>query len=112
MARLLRCSATVRTLALLLLVWIGLDVGLHGFVSSDYAAIPSAGRPAVVGTGSGTVRAHGTPDHCFCHSVSVGALTPLRPVFLAPVGEAETRPCPPPPHADRHPLDQPPRLTA
>jgi hypothetical protein len=112
MVRLPRGSAAVRTLALLLLVWVGLDVGLHGFFASDCSTISVGGATAVVDGGSGIVAAHASPDHCFCHSVSVGALRAPSAVFLALSGEAGTIRCPAAPHRDPHPLDQPPRLSA
>ncbi len=112
MIRLLRGSATVRQLALLLLLWVGFDVGLHGFAASDYATVASSTSITTIEARASGASAGGGFDHCFCHSLSVGAVTPLRAVFLAPIGEARTPTCPPPPHADRHPLDRPPRLAA
>jgi hypothetical protein len=106
-----RFSTFVRTLALLLLVWVGFDVGLHGFLVSDYTVLAAA-SPTVIDARTGGHGEQGDTDHCFCHSPSVGALSAVRPACLGPVGIAEPLPCPPVPHTDNHPLDQPPRPAA
>jgi hypothetical protein len=112
MVRLLWCSASVRTLAVLMLVWVGFDFGVHGLVAPDGAPMVAAASPASLGAGRGGGNVTLAPDQCFCHSVSVGALTPLRQAFFEFLGNAETPLCPPAPHTERHPLDQPPRLAA
>jgi hypothetical protein len=107
-----RFSTFVRTLALLLLVWVGFDVGLHGFLVSDYAVIAAASPAVVDAAASGQAGQGDVVDHCFCHCPSIGALSAVRPACLGLVGIAEPLASPAVPHNERHPLDQPPRLAA
>lgn len=106
-----RFSASIRALALLLLLWGGFDIGLHGILESDYAPIAPV-RSATLDDGGAIGSPQVGPDHCFCHSVSIGALAPVLPARLGLIGTAVAAPCSPVPHTDRHPLDQPPRLSA
>jgi len=76
----LRHSVPSRTLALLFLLWVGFDFGAHGLFASDLP--PIAPGHASVGACLESVNGSGpaAPDHCFCHTVSMGAEVP------APVG--------------------------
>jgi hypothetical protein len=71
-----RHSVPVRGVTLLLLLWVGLDLGAHGLFESDFRPIPSAGM-SVGGRAAEDGAAGQTPDHCFCHSLSLGATVPL-----------------------------------
>jgi hypothetical protein len=107
-----RFSASIRALALLLLLWGGFDIGLHGLLESDYAPIAPVRSAALDDGTGGTGPAQVGPDLCFCHGLSIGALAPVLPARLGLLGNAEAAPCSPVPHTDRHPLDQPPRPSA
>ncbi len=65
-------SALIRGVTFLLLLWVGLDLGAHGLFASDFHPIPAS----AVSGGGATVEDGATsqsPDHCFCHSQSLGA---------------------------------------
>jgi hypothetical protein len=69
-------SAPIRAAAVLLLLWVGIDLGAHGLSASDFhpvAASASTGADCAVG---GEARDQ-SPDHCFCHSQSLGATLSL-----------------------------------
>jgi hypothetical protein len=61
---------------LLLLLWVGLDLGVHGLFPSDFHPIAVTVRSADGAAVSGSAAADRSHDHCFCRSVSPVA-TPL-----------------------------------
>ena len=107
-----RHSALLRTLTLLLLVWVGLDVGAHGLFGSDFTPIPASGlTPRLSHDASGDA-ASAAPDHCFCHSISMPAVMPAPTVSLTSAGKLVLDLPPRGPSGTRHPLDRPPQLAA
>ena len=108
-----RHSVLLRILTLVLLLRIGFDFGAHGLFVCDFGWMPGGGSAARLGShDDGALPPAASPDHCFCHALSVGAVAPQLVAVLSLVGSAVT-PLPMTVHlADRHPLDQPPRLLA
>ena len=69
-------SVPLRGVALVLLLWVGLDVGARGLFASDFqpiAASAASGGGCTVRTGASDP----CPDHCFCHGQSLGAALAL-----------------------------------
>jgi hypothetical protein len=109
-----RHSALIRTLVVVLLLWVGFDFGVHGLLASDFAPM-NAGSSSVtldVSRGASSAVVHPAPDHCFCHSISMGAVAPAQAAGLGPTGSLASEPAPPVPPSVPHPLDRPPQLTA
>ena len=107
-----RHSACIRAFTLLFLLWIGLDVGAHGFFASDRASLASGAAAFVACTDDAPASTGGAADHCFCHSLSVGAVAPAHVADLAVAGTSVAPLATFVPQADRHPLDLPPRFAA
>ncbi len=108
----LRQSALIRLSTLLLLLWVGIDVGAHGFLASDFEPLPVPGASCSIDVPTtGTSFSHVQHDHCFCHGISVGAVLPALPATLAPTGLMVVPLSSRVPRADRNPLDHPPQLT-
>ncbi len=107
-----RHSFPLRILTVAFLLWIGLDFGAHGLFASGSA--PLGGGPITVRTAMDEtpVGSCCTPDHCFCHGLSVGAVAAARTIVLDQTGDAVASLPSRVPHGDRHPPDQPPRLAA
>jgi hypothetical protein len=107
-----RHSVPLRTLALLLLLWVGLDIGAHGLVASDFP--PIAGNPSrlCVSQDESGATACAPTDHCFCHSLSIAAMIPVPTAGLIQIGTPVLDPLPQVPHSHPHPLDRPPQLVA
>ncbi len=107
-------SLRLRLLTLLLLLWVGFDLGAHGLLASDFPPLggtESCTRLTPAGNAEDGATLGG-PDHCFCHSISVGAVPPEPAVALAPLGAiAVVRPCRVP-QRDRTAIDHPPQLAA
>jgi hypothetical protein len=106
-----RRSAPIRAFALLFLLWVGLDVGLHGLFASDFAPMATS-RSSTDGIKESGPCTHVAPDHCFCHAVSVGAVVPVRTTGLAPTGTLVIERARQVPPGSPHPLDRPPQLAA
>ena len=108
-----RSHALIRTFTLLLLLWVGFDVGAHGILAADFGPIPPCGAATSVCGDSGV-----TPEsapahcHCFCHAVSVGAVPPVRAEGLAAANAIVLAACTRVARNDRDPLDHPPQLNA
>ena len=104
-------SALIRGVTFLLLLWVGLDLGAHGLFASDLHPISARG----VSVGGATVEDGATsqsPDHCFCHSQSLGATLPapvVRPEWTDLL--VSVVPCQEPRSAAR-PLYHPPQILA
>ncbi|HNV04421.1 MAG TPA: hypothetical protein PLE61_11040 [Vicinamibacterales bacterium] len=109
----LRRFTCAPAIAVLLLAAAWSDIVLHGFVELDSAPIGLSGPSPALAAGSGAIGAQQTPpDHCFCHSVSMGARSlPLAAVFEL-LGSAWPPLTPSAVRADRRPADQPPRPVA
>lgn len=107
-----RRSALIRALAILCLVWVGADLGAHGFAPHDLLPITgSSGSPHLV-QNEGTACPALSPDHCFSHGTFLGALPPPDLVGLAPSGPATLARPINAPESERHPLDKPPQRRA
>ncbi len=107
-----RHSALIRVPAFLFLLWIGLDFGAHGFLASDAAPLASGSAAFSAQEEQGPAGTCGSNAHCFCHSISVGAVVPVCVAELTLVGQTVS-PLPTlAPQTDRHPLDLPPRFIA
>jgi hypothetical protein len=107
-----RRSALIRLSTLLLLLWVGIDVGAHGFLASDFEPLPVPGAPCSIGMATTAASvSHVQHDHCFCHGISVGAVLQALPATLAPTGLMVVPLSSRVPRADRNPLDHPPQLT-
>ena len=105
-------SAFIRILTCVFLLWIAIDFGAHGLLASDAPPLASASPSVSVGTEQGSPESCGSIDHCFCHSLSVGAVASVPVAELTPVGQT-LAPLPTlNPQTDRHPLDLPPRFVA
>lgn len=107
-----RHPASIRTLTLLLLLWVGFDLGAHGLFASDFTPFPtsaSSSRLSVDETGAGAAVA---PDHCFCHGVSMGAVVAAQIAGPSPAGTLVVDLSPQLASSDPHPLDRPPQFAA
>lgn len=108
----LRHSAQIRAFALLFLLWVGLDFGVHGLFASDFAPMATSGSSTSLGVEDAGSGAHPAPDNCFCHSVSMGAVEPARTAVPTPVGTLVSEPSLQLPPSDPHALDRPPQPAA
>jgi hypothetical protein len=108
----LRHDALIRTLTLLLLLWVGLDLGAHGLFASDFTPMATSGSSASLGVEDSGAGAHPAPDHCFCHGTSMGAVVPTPSAGLTPVGTVAVALSPQAPPGAPHPLDRPPQPAA
>jgi hypothetical protein len=106
-----RHSALIRTLTLLLLLWVGIDLGAHGLFASDFTPVATTGSCIRLCQNDGGATAPVAPDHCFCHGIYVGAVVPTPTAGLAP-GTLVLARSPEVPPSDPHPLERPPQLTA
>jgi hypothetical protein len=104
-----RHSSLLRALTLLLLLWVGFDIGAHGLFASDFAPIVESGWSVHLSDGGNGAAA---PDHCFCHGISVAAGMPSMIVSLTPAGTLVLYLAPQVPLGDHHPLDRPPQPAA
>ena len=107
-----RHSALIRTLTVLSLLWVGFDIGAHGLLASDFKPIATSGsstRPSLDESGR---TAPVAPDHCFCHSLSIGAVLAAATAGLTPAGTLVLDLSPQVPRSNSHPLDRPPQPTA
>ncbi len=107
-----RHRAPIRIVALLLLLWVGFDIGAHGLLASDFTPVARNGSSVSLNSNDAGATTPLAPDHCFCHSLSMGAVLPALPVGLAPTGALVLSISSHAPRNDRHPLDHPPQLTA
>ncbi len=107
-----RHSARIRIPALILLLWVGFDVGAHGLLASDFDPVtgPSAssGEPSV----GSSARNSAIPDHCFCHGISTGIVVAPLAAALAPADTVIVAGCREPAAKDGRPLYHPPHPTA
>ena len=107
-----RHSVPVRVLALVVLLWVAVDVGAHGLLASDFAPLTVPGSAPHATSGHTDATTPPAPDHCFCHGVSLGAILPALAVQLVPAGlvapalGSQVTCC------DDFPLDHPPQLAA
>jgi hypothetical protein len=108
----LRHSALIRILTFVLLLWVALDVGAHGLFASDFAPIASSNTSLRLCLDDSGATAPVTPDHCFCHGISMGAVVPTPIAGLTPAGTLVLDLSCQVPGSDPHPLDRPPQLTA
>ncbi len=103
----------IRALALLLLLWVGFDVGAHGLVAADFGPTPSCGcDTSVSGNSDGAAAPAPVECHCFCHAVSVGAVLPALAGALAPASAIVLAPPTQVARGDRDPLYHPPQPNA
>jgi hypothetical protein len=102
-------SPLVRTLTLLVLLWVGADFGAHGFLASDFTPIATGGTSVRLSPDDNGVTA---VDHCFCHSVSMGEVVRRPTAVLTPTGRVAVVLSPRVPRADAHRIDRPPQLIA
>lgn len=107
-----RHSAPIRAFALLFLLWVGFDFGVHGLFASDFAPMATSTSSTSVGVKEGGPSAQLAPDHCFCHGISVGAVMPARTADLALTGTLLIELSRQVPPSSPHPLDRPPQLSA
>jgi hypothetical protein len=108
----LRHAALLRTLTLFLLLWVGSDLGAHGFFASDFTPVPSSGSAFRLNPDDGGPTAPCDAGHCFCHSASMGAVVHTPPPGLTPAGAPALDPPPQVHRSDPQPLDRPPQLDA
>lgn len=107
-----RRSALIRALAILCLVWVGADLGAHGFAPHDLPPITGGGGSPHFVQYEDAAGLALSADHCFSHGTFLGALPPPDLVGLAPSGPATlSRPIDAP-ECVRHPLDKPPQRRA
>jgi hypothetical protein len=107
-----RHSVLLRLITFVLLLRIGFDFGAHGLFVCDFTPLPVEASTSRLDTDDATSPEASSPDHCFCHALSVGAVAPVRVAVLTVAGAAVI-PLPAGVHrTDRHPLDQPPRFAA
>jgi hypothetical protein len=104
-----RHSALSRTFAALILLWVGFDLGAHGIFASDFMPIATGNRSVRLGPENSGAPA---PDHCFCHSISMGAVVTAPASGLTPTGTLVLAISLQVPPTDPHPLDRPPQHTA
>jgi hypothetical protein len=107
-----RHSDLLRTLTLLLLVWVGFDIGAHGLFASDFTPIATIGSSLRLSHGDGGDAAPAAPDHCFCHGISVPAAMPTPTASLTSAGRLVLDLSLRGPSRTSHPLDRPPQLAA
>lgn len=107
-----RHSAPIRLFAVLFLLWVAFDFGAHGFVGPDFPPIAASGGGVGVCLEPGGGAGSAAPDHCFCHSVSIGAVVPAPAAGLALEGELLLGLPPQAPRPARRSLDRPPQLPA
>ena len=107
-----RHSAPLRTLALIVLLWVGFDIGAHGLFASDFPAIAQTESRVRLSQDEGAATPVAPTDHCFCHGLSIAAVMPAPTAGLAPAGTLALDPPPQVPHSARQPLDRPPQLVA
>ncbi len=105
-----RHSSLIRLCTLLLLLWVGFDVGAHGFLTSDFDPMAASGSSARVGLPGDAAPQPAAPEHCFCHGIFEGASVPALVEALMPTGGVVPAISSQVPRADGHPLDRPPQL--
>ncbi len=108
----LRHSSLVRALTLLLLIWAGLDLGAHSLFLSDLDPIEQGCASTHMTLADDGSAPSPTPDHCFCHSFSTGAVVSTSSATFTEVGGLAPRLLPRIPASDVSPLDRPPQLAA
>jgi hypothetical protein len=69
-------SRLARGVTLLLLFWLGLDLGAHGLFPSDFQLM-TATTPSVGGVAASDSATDPSHDHCFYHNVSPAATLSL-----------------------------------
>jgi hypothetical protein len=107
-----RRSALIRASALLCLLWVGSDLGAHGFFESDYTPIGPSGSSSRLGLDDSGAAAPLASAHCFCHSTSIGAVMPVPPAGLTLVGTVAADVSLQVPPGAPHALDRPPQPAA
>jgi hypothetical protein len=103
-------SAVLRAVTLVLLLWAGLDLGAHGLFASDFQPFARSDTAGSLAIQDGT--SVQSPDHCFCHSLSLGATLPnpvTRPERTAAVPPSA---CSKSPRSTARPLFHPPQTLA
>ncbi len=108
----LRGAIVRRTLTLLLLLLAVADLGVHGLFASDFGPAAAGSASVRLAPDQGGAAAPAASDHCFCHSLSVGAVVPTSatiPTQLCDIVPGLLRPLPFP---SPGPLDKPPQLAA
>jgi hypothetical protein len=108
----MRHSALIRILALLVLIWVGFDLGAHGLFASDFAPMTTGGSSLRLNVDTCGATAPIAPDHCFCHGASMGAVGPAPAAGLTPAGTVVVALSLQGPLSGPHPLDRPPQRTA
>jgi hypothetical protein len=108
----LRHSPPLRTLTLLVLLWIGFDIGAHGFVASDFPTIAANALRLRVSQDETGATACAPTDHCFCHSLSIAAMMAMPTAGLIQVGTPVIDPPLQVPHSYPRRLDRPPQVVA
>jgi hypothetical protein len=98
----------VRWVAVVLLLWVGGDLGAHGMFASDFRPIAS-GQVTVTGSRYASTGEAG-PDHCFCHSLSLTATLPPPGATLHPGAPASICGVAKPPTGSRPALERPPQF--
>jgi hypothetical protein len=109
-----RHTPLIRTLSLLLLLRVGLDLGAHGLFASDFEAIDpgtSAARFCAADDApcAAPCLSH---NHCICHGLSIGPVHPASLDVVSRPGQLVLALPQSNPHFDRYPLDRPPKHTA
>ncbi len=107
-----RHGAVIRIVALFLLLWVGFDVGAHGLLASDFSSPGDSTSWTRLTTSESGATTQFTHDHCFCHSLSVGAMLPAPGATLTPAGVVVLPISSHAPGRDASPLDHPPQLRA
>ncbi len=107
-----RHAAPLRLLALLVLLWVGFDIGAHGLVASDFPPIAGNSSQPCVGQDESGDAACAPTDHCFCHSLSTGAMMLMPAAGLVQVGTPVLDPPRQVPLSHPQPLDRPPQAVA
>jgi NhaP-type Na+/H+ and K+/H+ antiporter len=107
-----RYSVPLRTLALLVLLWVGLDIGAHGLFASDFPPIAGNSFQLCVSQDDGGATECAPTDHCFCHSLSTAAMRLMQTAGLTQVGAPVLDPPRQVPHSHPHPVDRPPQPVA
>jgi hypothetical protein len=105
-------SAFLRTFTVLFLLWVGLDLGAHGLFASDFPPVAQGDGSVRLSLDESCGTGPVAPDHCFCHSLSIGAVVPACAGGLTPVGTLVLDLPPQLPPGDPHPFDRPPQLLA
>ncbi len=106
-------GATLRhRLTLLLLLLAVADLGVHGLFASDFGPPAVGSTSARLTAGDEGPAGSSVSDHCFCHSLSVGAVSPTSAAVLATLGDLVLGLLPALPCTTPVPLDKPPQLAA